>query len=81
MLKRRVGFLLCLWKSDPALKSEEALGTPARAQRAALRVRNAAPEPFDETLQKLPSILIGDCTVHIADSQCMAQMRLRHVDT
>ena len=44
-------------------------------------MRNAAPEPFDETLQKLPSILIGDCTVHIADSQCLAQMRSRHVDT
>ena len=43
MLKRRVGFLLCLWKRDPALNSEETLAALARAQRAALGVRNAAP--------------------------------------
>jgi hypothetical protein len=42
MLKRRFGFLLFLWKRDPALNSEEALAALASAQRAALGVRNAA---------------------------------------
>src|ERR1019366_10488081 len=43
MLKRGVGFLLRPWKRDPALNSEEALAALARAQRAALGVRNPSP--------------------------------------
>ena len=43
MLKRRVGFLIRLWKRDPALNSEKTLAAPAGAQRAALGMRNAAP--------------------------------------